>query len=299
MQFEKCHHYACLSCLNSYANQILANFQEHKSINCYDCDSPLFLTELRRIFSDDKLLLKYKKRLFEQSADIVWCPRCHHSIVCVPSESTSGNHKSFVECFHCQYTFCRRCNESWHPQIQCPKDQLIQEVKQNLNVDKPKLNKIQIDKILSEIENVEVIEKCTKPCPSCNVRIEKNGGCQHMNCRQCQIHFCWTCGWYGGSYGPHLCQVKPDKAEALLPPDMNRDIEHLLSNENEPSVKHAAMKRVQMCPRENCRQAHIKIGSNNMLKCGKCGNYFCFLCGEAIYGTFHFSQYGCLLNSRV
>ncbi|KAF8207104.1 hypothetical protein K438DRAFT_1713974 [Mycena galopus ATCC 62051] len=33
-------------------------------------------------------------------------------------------------------------------------------------------------------------------CPNmrCNVRILKNGGCNHMMCSRCSTHFCWTCG---------------------------------------------------------------------------------------------------------
>merc|ERR1712072_1092761 len=34
----------------------------------------------------------------------------------------------------------------------------------------------------------------TKKCPKCKVSILKNEGCNHMECRQCNHHFCWTCG---------------------------------------------------------------------------------------------------------
>ncbi|CAF3201143.1 unnamed protein product [Rotaria socialis] len=301
LKFEKCHHYACLSCLNSYAIQLLSRIQENKAINCYECDSPLFLTELRRIFSDDKLLLKYQKHLLEQTTDMVWCPRCHHSIICVPPESTSGNHRSFAECVHCQFIFCRRCQQSWHPQVQCPKDAMIQDIQQNPNADKDKLklNRIELSKILLELDNIQIIEQCTKPCPSCQVRIEKNGGCQHMNCRHCQIHFCWLCGWYGRAYGPHPCNVKPEKQQASLPSEMNEKLEQIFHDENGKQIIHAVVKRIQMCPRENCRQTHIKVGANNLLKCEKCGNDFCFLCGEAVYGKFHFSEYGCKITTQL
>jgi len=32
-----------------------------------------------------------------------------------------------------------------------------------------------------------------QPCPVCLVPIEKNGGCHHMNCTNCGVHFCWDC----------------------------------------------------------------------------------------------------------
>ena len=32
-----------------------------------------------------------------------------------------------------------------------------------------------------------------KNCPNCNIKIEKNGGCDHLECIKCQTHFCWGC----------------------------------------------------------------------------------------------------------
>ena len=33
----------------------------------------------------------------------------------------------------------------------------------------------------------------TKKCPKCKVDIEKEGGCQYMNCTKCRTEFCWHC----------------------------------------------------------------------------------------------------------
>lgn len=44
------------------------------------------------------------------------------------------------------------------------------------------------------------------PCPRCRVNIEKNAGCPHMRCTQCNCSFCWCCGrdytthaWHDGN----------------------------------------------------------------------------------------------------
>ncbi|XP_070497948.1 E3 ubiquitin-protein ligase ariadne-1-like [Chironomus tepperi] len=37
------------------------------------------------------------------------------------------------------------------------------------------------------------IHENTKNCPSCKSPIQKNGGCNHMNCPKCKFDFCWAC----------------------------------------------------------------------------------------------------------
>ena len=37
----------------------------------------------------------------------------------------------------------------------------------------------------------------SRKCPECQSRIEKNQGCNHMNCTICQTDFCWVCGKRG------------------------------------------------------------------------------------------------------
>lgn len=37
------------------------------------------------------------------------------------------------------------------------------------------------------------IAKNTKPCPKCNVRVQKDGGCFYMQCLRCRHAFCWQC----------------------------------------------------------------------------------------------------------
>jgi hypothetical protein len=33
----------------------------------------------------------------------------------------------------------------------------------------------------------------TKECPGCTVSVEKDGGCNHVYCNNCEVHWCWQC----------------------------------------------------------------------------------------------------------
>lgn len=37
------------------------------------------------------------------------------------------------------------------------------------------------------------IRRSTKPCPGCQTRVEKNGGCMHISCLRCRHEFWWCC----------------------------------------------------------------------------------------------------------
>lgn len=32
-----------------------------------------------------------------------------------------------------------------------------------------------------------------KDCPTCNTHIQKDEGCNHINCTACGTHICWLC----------------------------------------------------------------------------------------------------------
>lgn len=81
-----------------------------------------------------------------------------------------------VVCEDCEFAFCRVCLRSWHGDIvRC------------VRRDKDELS---ADELLSQ----DYIRKNTSPCPSCNAPCQKQHGCNHMTCAQCQTHFCYLCG---------------------------------------------------------------------------------------------------------
>uniref|UniRef100_A0A2K5PJ57 RBR-type E3 ubiquitin transferase n=1 Tax=Cebus imitator TaxID=2715852 RepID=A0A2K5PJ57_CEBIM len=64
-----------------------------------------------------------------------------------------------VQCNRCNEVFCFKCRQMYHAPTDCA-----------------------------------TIQKwLTKYCPKCNICIEKNGGCNHMQCSKCKHDFCWLC----------------------------------------------------------------------------------------------------------
>lgn len=49
------------------------------------------------------------------------------------------------------------------------------------------------EKSQDDSETVKWMTQNTKDCPKCKAVIEKNGGCNHMTCRNCAYEFCWPC----------------------------------------------------------------------------------------------------------
>ncbi|KAL7289218.1 potential E3 ubiquitin-protein ligase ariadne-2 [Trichogramma pretiosum] len=80
-----------------------------------------------------------------------------------------------VICSICKTEFCFRCGMDYHAPTDC-------------NTIKKWLTKCADDS-----ETANYISAHTKDCPKCHICIEKNGGCNHMQCYNCKHEFCWMC----------------------------------------------------------------------------------------------------------
>jgi hypothetical protein len=86
--------------------------------------------------------------------------------------SNSGKN---VTCDVCGYKYCAYCLEPWHRSI--------------------------CKNFLDEKLDRWAYWSNAKHCPTCGLRIEKNGGCPHMTCSQCGTGFCWYCGLKDSEHG--------------------------------------------------------------------------------------------------
>ena len=73
----------------------------------------------------------------------------------------------FSNCDSCNKSICKQCNESHDEKTKCKPDVLA---------------------------NRAEIEKCSKPCPNCGIRIIRGEGCPQMFCTYCKTGFDWNTG---------------------------------------------------------------------------------------------------------
>jgi len=81
-----------------------------------------------------------------------------------------------VKC-SCGQRFCFKCNDEDHAPCSCEE-----------------LAKWMV-KCRDDSETYNWLMSNTKACPKCATSIEKNGGCNHMTCKNssCKFEFCWVC----------------------------------------------------------------------------------------------------------
>ncbi|KFO99521.1 E3 ubiquitin-protein ligase ARIH1, partial [Calypte anna] len=136
-----------------------------------------------RLITDSKVKLKYQHLITNSFVEcnrlLKWCPApdCHHVVKVQYPDAKP------VRC-KCGRQFCFNCGENWHDPVKC------------------KWLKKWIKKCDDDSETSNWIAANTKECPKCHVTIEKDGGCNHMVCRNqnCKAEFCWVCL---GPWEPH------------------------------------------------------------------------------------------------
>ncbi|KAK3912194.1 putative E3 ubiquitin-protein ligase ariadne-2 [Frankliniella fusca] len=78
-------------------------------------------------------------------------------------------------CTNCKTSFCFKCGMDYHAPTDCS------------------TIKKWLTKCADDSETANYISAHTKDCPRCHICIEKNGGCNHMQCYSCKHEFCWMC----------------------------------------------------------------------------------------------------------
>ena len=107
-------------------------------------------------------------------------------------QGEEGDMRKF-KCGECGNSYCVLCSKVWqqdrlsHTAKSCAKYKQQREAN---GIPDPQLT---LAKEFKRLLRDGIIRKC----PRCGEAIVKNGGCSHMNCRNCGAHFCWRCNKLG------------------------------------------------------------------------------------------------------
>ncbi|XP_063697066.1 E3 ubiquitin-protein ligase ariadne-1 isoform X2 [Culicoides brevitarsis] len=180
-----CGHRFCISCWCEYLTTKILEEGLGQSIACaaHDCDILVDDVTVMTLVTDQRVKSRYQKTVTNSFVEcnrlLRWCPSadCNNAIKVQYVDPRP------VKCT-CGHTFCFECGENWHDPVQC------------------RLLKKWIKKCDDDSETSNWIAANTKECPKCNVTIEKDGGCNHMVCKNqnCKFDFCWVCL---SSWEPH------------------------------------------------------------------------------------------------
>jgi len=169
----------CLSCQKMNLSDSLAKV-DGIPICCPNgtCKKLLKIKDLKFLSSKDEwrklVYFSVRKKLeTDYKGKYQFCPKPSCASICIVYQNQEKFSESqfFLDCPICVRTYCLKCGKENHPGRSCD------------DFEKEK-------KLLGDLKLLGI-----KRCPSsnCNAFIEKNGGCKHMTCFKCHIHFCWQC----------------------------------------------------------------------------------------------------------
>ncbi|EAX92762.1 IBR domain containing protein [Trichomonas vaginalis G3] len=182
-----CEHYFCKKCWKAHIETQMNS--GNLFIHCMEpgCRCPLLITDVLFICGE-KTAKKLEERISSLSASMSKTVRRCINPKCNLLVSMSHIFKGKMAVCSCGYYTCFECGKEGHSPLPCK----------------------YVDEWLSKKDRLAenlIIKRSTKPCPVCGVRIEKNGGCIHMHCSNCDSDFCWQCGKLWGDHegNPYDC----------------------------------------------------------------------------------------------
>jgi len=118
------------------------------------------------------------------SQSLCYCP----TPGCGKILESQGSDVAVMHCTSCGASWCPKCKGHAHWPASCE-------------------HRRWWDTNHGQLVSVPAENATNKQCPSCFVEIEKNGGCNHMRCRMCNVNFCWQCGSFSTGLAYHQVNV--------------------------------------------------------------------------------------------
>ncbi|CDH51274.1 expressed protein [Lichtheimia corymbifera JMRC:FSU:9682] len=111
-----------------------------------------------------------------------------------------------IHCPECNMVFCLQCGNQQHPGSTC--EQYMQNV---------------VDHHAAPVEVIETFQwqlKNSRRCPSCSIMIQRDEGCNKVDCSLCGYCFCWAClSQWSDKCGFYHCSRSPTSEYANTSPE--------------------------------------------------------------------------------
>ena len=171
-----CGHRFHSNCLNFQINNAISESGiSGFPINCAICLHPLTHNDWIKVLSYNELNNLFSASLIHFMSTNSSFSHCENSncdfVYNIEKSKIKGNTR---KCTRCKGTYCILCKRQ------------VYGISHEIQCEMEKMKKI-------DVEDITWIEKYTVGCPRCNIRIEKNEGCNHLVCSRCSCHFCFIC----------------------------------------------------------------------------------------------------------
>mmetsp|Transcript_547 Transcript_547/g.654 ORF Transcript_547/g.654 Transcript_547/m.654 type:complete len:638 (+) Transcript_547:37-1950(+) len=211
----RCKHRFCNSCWSQYLEMKIGEKQQACKLCCPAAGCNLFVGErlVKRLVSKASFA-KYKRFItqsfVEENTYVSWCPRAG----CTRAISADAVEGSIVKC-DCGFRFCFTCHNEAHLPATC---YMVRDWN---------------NKCIDDSETIHWIGANTKDCPKCRIAVEKNGGCNHMTCRQCGYEWCWLCNRPWKGHNDYYTCNRFEKAQKKLDKKKKKGKKHKIQKEEE------------------------------------------------------------------
>lgn len=169
---EVCNHYYCSDCITQ---QINVSLRENKlPLQCAECSEMFSFQDLLNLshrmkdvlFQNDIIASAIRHCIMVNPKQYMHCP--YYSCGALLMLNDQETDEEF-KCSYCSNSVCLRCRHVSHRGMSC--DEFTKDVKEWIGVD----------------------PRNRRRCPSCNMGIEKTGGCSNVGCTHCKKAICWKC----------------------------------------------------------------------------------------------------------
>lgn len=213
IQCQCCSGVFCYQCLKENIEVNTTIIEPFCKCPGFRCEKKLDLGQNLRLYELVKSYIFQNYVIFSDFIKECTSPKCQNYVCSATMEKTFSE----VFCESCNSNWCFTCQSYSHEPISCKLHEKWQVIlfSQGLSGEDIYKNK-----------TLEWLENYTKNCPKCNKIIYKDGGCRHMKCSQCGIHFCWDCMQYFDQWNvSHKgCEKKKrKKSKRVLEPEKTKE----------------------------------------------------------------------------